>query len=543
MIFTDTPTNMIKLNDAPDPEKRLSRSICPSAKALYRRLLHIAKKYISFMGPGIMVAVAYIDPGNYSTATSAGSTNRFSLLFFVLLSNIIAIFLQCLCIKLGSVTGFDLSRACREHLPRKLNYTVYFFAEAAIIATDVAEVIGSAIALNILIKVPLPAGVVISCIDVLLVLLAYRPGSSLKFVKIFEIFVAALVLAVVICFCFELSRIPSSITVREVLRGYAPSKQMLENNGIYQATAILGATVMPHSLFLGSGLVQPRLRDFDIKEGYVQLSEDSYENEESYLSYRPSLAAIKYAYNYSVAELTITLFTFALFVNSAILVVSGATLYGTPQAADADLYGIHHLLSTQLAPIAGTIFMLALLFSGQSAGIVCTIAGQIVGEGHIKWTLKPWKRRLATRSITIIPCLAISVSIGKNGLNTALNVSQVVLSILLPFLVAPLIWFTSQKKYMRVMLSQPRYHDDVSLQTMEPETELLCRERRSSDRDQVEGPAESEKQQEGLEVENTVEEYKYFDNSWLVIVIAVMIWLFISALNILAIVQMAQNGI
>ncbi|SCU98658.1 LAFA_0G19394g1_1 [Lachancea sp. 'fantastica'] len=480
----------------------------------------VLKKYMKFVGPGLMVSVAYMDPGNYSTAVDAGSTNRFALLFVILLSNIIAIFLQSLCIKLGTVTGMDLSRACRKYLPRWLNWTIYLCAEAAIIATDVAEVIGSAVALNILIKVPLPAGVAITVVDVLFVMIAYKPGSSsMRFVRLFELAVAALVLGVCICFCIQLAFLPR-IPVREVFRGFAPSKEMFQNNGIYIAASILGATVMPHSLFLGSGLVQPRLLEFDEQNGnYSKLASVEVNSEESsseklsedekldqgYLNYKPSMSAIRYALKYSISELTITLFTFALFVNSSILIISGATLYGSPEAAGADLYTIHDLLSRDLAPVVGTIFMLALLLSGQSAGIVCTIAGQIVSEGHINWKLKPWKRRIATRMISIIPCLAISLSVGRSALSKTLNASQVVLSLLLPFLTAPLIYFTCKKSVMKV-------------------------EERSSN-------AESQS-----DIENGDSSVVDMSNNWVTSIIAIVVWLFISVLNVYAIVQLGLSG-
>ena len=234
---------------------------------------NILSKYLKFIGPGIMVAVAYIDPGNYSTAVSAGASNEFSLLCIILLSNFIAIFLQCLCIKLGSVTGKDLSRNCHEHLPRWLNYTIYFFAECAIIATDVAEVIGTAIALNILIKVPLPAGVVITIVDVLTVMIAYKPGaSSMRFVRYFEMGVALLVIGVCICFAIELAYIPKDTSARHVFRGFVPSSQMFDHNGMYTAISILGATVMPHSLFLGSdvGTLQAVLHSFQESSSSVR---------------------------------------------------------------------------------------------------------------------------------------------------------------------------------------------------------------------------------------------------------------------------------
>lgn len=220
-------------------------------------------------------------------------------------------------------------------------------------------------------------------------------------------------------------------------------------------------------------------------------------------------------------ELTITLITLALFVNSAILIVSGSTLYGTEEAIDADLYTIHDLLSRSLAPAVGTIFMVALLASGQSAGIVCTIAGQIVSEGHINWTLKPWLRRLVTRSISIIPCLIISVCIGRNGLGIALNISQVVISILLPPLTAPLIYFTCSKKIMKVELNENDEAIGVTGQEEEVEDE------ESNDQD----------------TNGSGKKYKYMTNNWITSIVAVIIWFFVSTLNVYAIYEMAKNGV
>ncbi|KAI8399406.1 Natural resistance-associated macrophage protein [Nakaseomyces glabratus] len=452
------------------------------------------KKYIKFIGPGLLVSVAYIDPGNYSTATSAGAANQFSLLCGATV--------QLHCYLLAMLVW--------------ANWTVYFFAECAIIATDVAEVIGTAIALNILIKVPLPAGVCITLVDVLAIMATYRPGaSSMKVVRMFELFVALLVVGVCICFAVELAYIPKSTSAAKVFRGFVPSRQMLEHNGVYTAISILGATVMPHSLFLGSALVQPRLLEYDVNHGnYSMLKDDEDEKnketavDERYQNYRPTRSAIKYCMKFSMIELGLTLFTLALFVNCAILIVAGSTLYGYPDAADADLYTIHDLLSKTLAPIAGTIFMLALLLSGQSAGIVCTMAGQIVCEGHIHWKLKPWQRRLVTRAISLIPCLAISISIGKEALSKALNASQVVLSIVLPFLVAPLIYFTCNKKIM--------------------ETEITVK-------DAEEDPSDNDDMQlENGQTRKTVS----MANNWVVSIIAFVVWVFLSALNIYAIVQL-----
>ena len=207
---------------------------------------------------------------------------------------------------------------------------------------------------------------------------------------------------------------------------------------------------MPHSLFLGSGLVQPRLREFDEMNNMAEVLEtDSIHDQ---IKYKPSLAAIQACMPYSIAELAVSLFTFALFVNSSILIVAGASLYGLPEANDADLFSIHTLLSRSIAPVAGTLFALALLLSGTSAGIVCTIAGQMVSEGQLNWSIKPWLRRLITRSISITPSIIIAGAVGREGLGKALQGSQVVLSVILPFVSAPLIWFTCRAQYMKVAI-------------------------------------------------------------------------------------------
>lgn len=245
-----------------------------------RSLARIFRKYLKFIGPGLMVSVAYMDPGNYSTAVAAGSVYKYKLLFSILLSNCLAIFLQILSAKLGAVTGLDLAANCRVNLPHKLNILIYILAEIAIVATDLAEVVGTAIALNILFKIPLLLGVILTTIDVLIVLMAYRPNGPLLFVRIFESFVSLLVAATVICFGVELYQVSHEKTINfstwEVLKGFLPNDKvvdMLSNlygSGLYLSLAILGATVMPHSLYLGSGLVQARLKDYDSKHGYYK---------------------------------------------------------------------------------------------------------------------------------------------------------------------------------------------------------------------------------------------------------------------------------
>jgi metal iron transporter len=377
----------------------------------------------------------------------AGSATKYSLLFIVLISNLFAIFLQTLAIKLGSVTGLNLAEVCRRELPNWLTVCLYLLAEAAIIATDIAEVIGSAIALNLLLHIPLVAGCAITVVDVLVLLLFYRPNGKMMHLRIFEYFVMFLVLGVMICFCIQLTYIHNT-TASEVMKGYLPSSAVVKGNGIYLSCGILGATVMPHSIFLGSGIVQPRLRQFDERNNVLPNS-PSYQLDAGD-KYKPSVQAIRSCLNYSIVELATSLFTFALFVNSAILIVAGSALYDNPKAASADLFGIHDLLSTSLAPAAGTIFALALLLSGTSAGIVCTMAGQMVSEGMLKWTVKPWIRRLITRAISITPSIIIAGAVGRTGLDQALVASQVVLSVILPFVTAPLVWFTCRRSIMTV---------------------------------------------------------------------------------------------
>lgn len=483
-----------------------------AATVWFKRLRKVVLKFGKFVGPGFMISVAYIDPGNYSTDVAAGATFRFKLLFIVLMSNLFAIFLQSLCIKLGSVSGLNLAEACKEFLPKWLNIMLYIMAEVAIIATDIAEVIGTAIAINLLIpKIPLVAGCALSIVDVLLILLFYKPNGSMKGLRAFEMFVVALVLGVVICFCIQLSLIKDT-SVGEVFRGYLPSSAIVQSEGLYQACGILGATVMPHSLYLGSGIVQSRLQEYDISAGNVPASLQSTNSEKQ--PYYPSLGAINFCLKYSIAELSISLFTFALFVNSAILIVAGASLSSDNSAASADLFGIYDLLSSSIAPAAGTVFALALLLSGVSAGIVCTIAGQMVSEGALNWSLAPWLRRLVTRSISITPSIIIAGAVGREGLSAALNGSQVALSVVLPFVSAPLIYFTCRNKYMTVRA---------------PESE----DRDEGDGEAVDGNVDGvvDPPQQGVKMRN----------HWVVAAFAMIIWLVITIMNVANLVLLGKG--
>ena len=275
---------------------------------------------------------------------------------------------------------------------------------------------------------------------------------------------------------------------------------------LYQACGILGATVMPHSLYLGSGIVQPRLREYDSKHGLLpsepgsSASSAANDGDHDKAKYIPSQASINHCLKYSITEVALALFTFALFVNSAILIVAGSSLYNNPDAQEADIFGIHDLMAKSISPAVGTIFALALLLSGISAGIVCTIAGQMVSEGAINWHLKPWLRRLLTRSISIAPSIVIAGAVGRSGLNTALNASQVILSSVLPFVTLPLIYLTSRSRYMTVLPGRARYY--------------------------------VESDDEGRSVSASASSSMNMSNPWYVVVLAGIVWLIITVMNV-----------
>lgn len=489
----------------------------------------ILSKYASFIGPGIMVSVAYMDPGNYSTAVSSGADYEYSLLIIIFLSNLFAVVLQCLCVKLGTVTGLDLAEMCRLNLPWWLNLFLYACAEIAIIATDLAEVVGTAIALEILFGIPLVYGVLITVLDVLIILFAYHKDGNLRQTRTFEIMVAMLVAATCVCFVVELFKCdfePGSFG--KIVEGFLPMNLdvFTESRALFLSCGIVGSTVMPHSLYLGSSLVQSRLKDYDIKNGNVEVNDEGEINlpadeqnnhfaqtQNKFLAmsdgsslarkYRPSHAAIKYCLNYSYTELVLSLFIIAVFVNASILIVAGSTLYGKPDADDADLLSIYEMLSHYISPAAGLIFALSMLFSGQSAGIVCTMAGQIISEGFINWSFKPWLRRIITRVLAIIPVLIVIIILGREGVATIMNSSQVVLSFILPVVSAPLIWFTASRKYMAV--------SDIGCGQADEQTALLS---------------------EGEGASDSPQKVVFFENSKWLNVAAIGTWLIITFLNI-----------
>lgn len=355
----------------------------------------------------------------------------------------------------------DLAQMNRRWLPRWLDLSIYVVAEASIIATDLGQVIGTAIALNILIpKLPLPAACVISVVETLLVLLFYTDTGELRRVRIFEAFVSVLVIVVFVTICIALSMVDhSSTTTREILRGYVPSREIFVDTGLYASCAILGGTLMPHALYVGTSLSRARLYDYDSKRALPSTQQNSPTTSQESLpqaSYRPSLRAIKSCLGYSIAELTFTLFTVAVFVNSALLVIAGSAFYvpedlqSEESEISEDLYALYYLFRDSIAPAAGIMFAISLLFSGISAGIVSTMSGQIIMEGALDIRLSPFLRRLVTRCVAIIPALVIALAVGKEGLSKALVACNYLLAIALIPITFPIVWYTCRSRYMMV---------------------------------------------------------------------------------------------
>lgn len=375
------------------------------------------RKMLAFAGPGYMVAVGYMDPGNWATDLAGGSQFGYTLLSVILISNLMAILLQSLCVKLGIVTGRDLAQACRGHYSKPVSFVLWVLCELAIAACDLAEVVGSAIALNLLFGLPLVWGVCITAFDVLLVLLLQNKGF-----RYLEALVITLILTIGGCFLAEI--IFSRPDVIAVLGGFIPKLEIIKDREmLFIAIGILGATVMPHNLYLHSSIVQTR-------------------------NYERTSAGKKEAIKFATIDSTIALM-FALFINAAILIVSAATFYTTGQHDVAEIQDAYKLLSPTLGVgIASVLFAVALLASGQNSTLTGTLAGQIVMEGFLNIRLKPWLRRLITRLIAIVPAVIVTALYGTSGTTKLLIVSQVILSMQLAFAVVPLIVFTSDKKKM-----------------------------------------------------------------------------------------------
>ncbi|KAG0100017.1 hypothetical protein BGZ93_004787 [Podila epicladia] len=436
----------------------------PAKPSRFQNFAAVFRRFLGFVGPGYIVSVGYMDPGNWATDLAGGSSFGYMLLFVILLSNMMAIVLQGLAVKLGVVSGLDLAQACRKFTPKYVNWILYVLAELAIIACDLAEVIGSAIALNLLFKIPLAWGVVITAVDVLIILLAFRDDQSVKSRRLFEALVILLVTAVGVCFTAEI--IISQPVAKDVFRGFLPSSEILTNSeALYLAIGIIGATVMPHNLYLHSSIVKLRASTELNKLASSQASMSSScdlmnpDERQAMLEHDKGAVSVKHStirttLKYTIVDSTVAL-TFALYVNSAILIVSAATFkYKFPEAGNeglADFFDAFRLLSEYLGKAAGYIFAVALLMAGQSSTLTATLAGQIIMEGFLGTSyLKPWVRRLLTRSLAIIPALAIVLIKGQNGLSELLLASQVALSVQLPFAVIPLVIFTSMGRCMTI---------------------------------------------------------------------------------------------
>jgi manganese transport protein len=383
------------------------------------------RKLFAFTGPGYLVAVGYMDPGNWATDLAGGARYGYALLSVILLSNLMAILLQALAVRLGIGSGRDLAQACRDSYSRPVTWILWGLCEIAIAACDLAEVIGAAIALNLLFGLPLIWGVCLTALDVLVVL--YLQNRGFRYV---EALVAGLIVCIAACFAAELWL--SRPDVVQVARGFVPTTEILADPAmLYIAVGILGATVMPHNLYLHSSIVQTR-RYLDTHESKVE--------------------AIRFAsIDSSVALMS------ALFINAAILIVSAAVFHGTEHESVADIADAYKLLSPLLGVSAASVlFAVALLCSGQNATLTGTLAGQIVMEGFINIRLRPWLRRLITRLVAIVPAIVVVSLYGERGTGALLILSQVILSLQLPFAVFPLVSFTSSRAKMGALVA-PRW--------------------------------------------------------------------------------------
>ncbi|MGB6348926.1 MAG: Nramp family divalent metal transporter [Pseudolabrys sp.] len=377
----------------------------------------LGKKLVAFLGPGYLVAVGYMDPGNWATSLAGGSKFGYTLLTVALLSNLMAMLLQALCARLGIGAGRDLAQACRDAFPRWVSWPLWVLTEIAICATDLAEVIGTAIGLNLLFKIPLEIGVLITALDVFLILWLQNLGF-----RWVEAFVVTLMGVIALCFMVQIAMADPDWGA--VIHGFAPTTEIVRNpDMLYIAIGIIGATVMPHNLYLHSGVVQTR------RFG------DSIEDRRE---------AIKLA----TIDSTIAL-AFALTINASILILAAATFNKAGKTDVAELDQAHAFLAPLLgSAIAPTLFGIALLCCGLNSTVTATLSGQIVMEGFIDIRLPAWARRLTTRAIAITPAAIVTIWYGEAGTAKLLIFSQVVLGIALPFSVIPLVMFTADRRKM-----------------------------------------------------------------------------------------------
>jgi manganese transport protein len=372
---------------------------------------------LAFAGPGLLVAVGYMDPGNWATDLAGGAQFGYALLSVVLISNFMAILLQHLALKLGIVAGRDLAQACRDHYSPPVVIVLWILCEIAIAACDLAEVIGSAVALNLLFGLRLEYGVLLTACDVLVVLLLQNRSF-----RSIEAVVVVLILLIGGCFAYEIALAPPP--VGELLTGLVPKPEIIHNSAmLYLAVGILGATVMPHNLYLHSSIVQTR-------------------------AFERNDAGKSMAIRFATIDSTVALL-FAFFINAAILIVAATAFHTTGHQSVAEISTAYELLTPVLKDRwASVVFALALLASGQNSTLTGTMAGQIVMEGFLHLRLRPWVRRLLTRSVAIVPAVIVAHWFGDQGVNKLLVLSQVILSLQLSFAVVPLVWFTSDRRKM-----------------------------------------------------------------------------------------------
>jgi manganese transport protein len=383
------------------------------------------RKLVAFLGPGYLVAVGYMDPGNWATSLAGGSKFGYALLFIALMSNIMAILLQALCARLGIGAGRDLAQACRDAYPRWASWPLWVVSEIAICATDLAEVIGTAIGLNLLFGIPLEIGVIITALDVFLILWLQNLGF-----RWIEAIIVTLLGVIAVCFAIQIAL--ANPEWGAVIRGFAPTTNIITNpDMLYLAIGIIGATVMPHNLFLHSGVVQTRNFGDSVEE---------------------KREAIKLATVDSTAALM-----FALLINASILILAAATFNKTGQTDVSELGEVHKLIAPLLGSgMAPTLFAIALLCCGLNSTVTATLAGQIVMEGFLDIRLPPWARRLLTRAIAIVPAAGVTIWYGEAGTAKLLILSQVILGLALPFAIVPLVMFTANRAKMGELVA-PRW--------------------------------------------------------------------------------------
>lgn len=375
------------------------------------------RRLFAFAGPGYLVAVGYMDPGNWATDIAGGSAFGYTLLSVILLSNLMAIILQALAVRLGIATGRDLAQACRDHYSPPTAMSLWAVCELAIIACDLAELIGTAIALNLLFGIPLVWGVCLTALDVLLLLLLQQRGF-----RWLEAFILSLLIVIGLCFAGQIALAQPSLA--GILSGFVPTTQIVRDPAmLYIAIGILGATVMPHNLYLHSAIVQTR-------------------------RFEQSVSGKKQAIRFATADSTIALML-ALAINAAILIVAAATFHFNGRTDVVEIQEAHALLAPMLgAPLASALFAVALLASGQNSAVTATLAGQVVMEGFLHIRLPAWLRRMITRLLAILPAVAVTAIWGDSGTAKLLVFSQVVLSMQLPFAVIPLVRFTADRSKM-----------------------------------------------------------------------------------------------